>query len=134
MDLIKEVMRFCINKVDCRRTQILRFFAENFNPANCNKTFDVCSNGSATMEDVTDAAASALRMVEELGSEERVTQKMGVDRFLKLHKKDKTWTLGEAERLFELLLIEEHIGVMLIENRSGFVNAYLTVGLLTAPS
>ncbi|CAJ0900496.1 8099_t:CDS:2 [Entrophospora sp. SA101] len=36
------MMKYCENNIDCRRQQLLGYFAENFNPAECQQTCDNC--------------------------------------------------------------------------------------------
>ncbi|KAL6122352.1 hypothetical protein NUSPORA_00592 [Nucleospora cyclopteri] len=42
---LKYVVQYCENKVDCRRTQVLRHFNENFDSRQCKGTCDNCGNG-----------------------------------------------------------------------------------------
>ena len=53
---LSEVLRFCINKTDCRRTQVLSFFGERFDSSECRGGCDVClgrDENRFTVEDVS---------------------------------------------------------------------------------
>lgn len=64
-DMLNRMIDFCENQRDCRRTEILRYFGENFDPAECKKTCDNCKSDSKfNLTDFTKYAVAALRVVE----------------------------------------------------------------------
>lgn len=63
-DGIQRVVDYADNKADCRRSQVLGFFNEHFNPADCQQTCDNCQSDQVYSEqNVTDAAKAAVRIV-----------------------------------------------------------------------
>ena len=56
-DNLLRVVQYCENKMDCRRMQLLKYFAENFDPSFC-KNRTPCDNCQSRVrfvfEDVTD--------------------------------------------------------------------------------
>jgi bloom syndrome protein len=65
-ELLKSMTDYCIDIARCRRDILLTYFDEPFDSANCNRTCDNCIlRGLQTVQtiDVTDAAASIVRIV-----------------------------------------------------------------------
>lgn len=63
------VIEFCVNRFDCRRTQVLRYFGEHFQPEDCRGTCDNCRNtaGMAKKEvDMTDRVKTIVQIVQEI--------------------------------------------------------------------
>lgn len=132
----------------CRRTQVLRYFDEEFHHKNCHKRCDVCVNGCVTTRDVTAEAIDAINLVKSFppGLTSKVTsiearniflgndnkRKKNLDEKLKLD----TGTLsnfgkGKAlgsllvDRLFEELYITDVLQEFAVLNSSGYKNYYL---------
>jgi bloom syndrome protein len=59
------VIRFCDNRADCRRTAVLAFFNEKFNPALCRSraamSASTTSEQKLVREDVTDGARQVIQ-------------------------------------------------------------------------
>ncbi|CDZ97553.1 type dna helicase rqh1 [Phaffia rhodozyma] len=145
-DNVRGVLRFCTNKTDCRRRQILAFFGEDFDAANCQQTCDVCvavDTGTIDVRDVTSDALKALRLVQNVvESGRRITMKQAVGIFrgsnakvndidiadIPEHGAGKSYDISDAERLFENLLIEQGFSETYISNGSGFSSAYIQLG------
>ncbi|KAK3383762.1 hypothetical protein B0T24DRAFT_518487 [Lasiosphaeria ovina] len=70
-DMLNRVVAFCENQHACRRVEILQYFGESFNPANCNGACDNCRSGriniSAELQDYTEIAVAALKIVRSEG-------------------------------------------------------------------
>ncbi|KAK0733488.1 hypothetical protein B0T26DRAFT_684589 [Lasiosphaeria miniovina] len=70
-DMLNRVVAFCENQHACRRVEILQYFGESFNPANCNGACDNCRSGriniSAELQDYTEIAVAALKIVRSKG-------------------------------------------------------------------
>lgn len=152
-EALRAVLRYCSNKVDCRRTQVLSFFGEQFDPKRCNNTCDVClSRGSEPLEmvDITERAKTIIQLVAAIPTPRRDTggkmsdgdwtmaQAVECLKGLKGRSgkpldenpcfgEGSSWDRGDHERLFEYLLIENILGERYKENNMGFSNAYMTV-------
>lgn len=140
-DMLRTVIQYCENKADCRRAQVLGYFSEAFDPANCNKTCDNCrSDASFVTKDLTDYAAMAFKLVSKV-HEDNVTMHQCVDAFrgAKSAKIKKSglerygWGYGadlergDNERIFQSLLESRALKEESIVNKVGFATNYLHV-------
>ncbi|KAM3551043.1 hypothetical protein MY1884_007928 [Beauveria asiatica] len=65
MDMLNRVTAFCDNEWDCRRTEVLRYFGEDFSAAQCQKTCDNCQSAKVfEQKDLSDCARSAIQVVQ----------------------------------------------------------------------
>ncbi|KAM4059067.1 DEAD/DEAH box helicase [Hirsutella rhossiliensis] len=65
MVMLNRVTSFCDNKSDCRRTEVLRYFGEDFMPAQCQKSCDNCQAGLVfEQQDFSTYAIAAIRVVQ----------------------------------------------------------------------
>ncbi|KAF7539016.1 hypothetical protein G7Z17_g12506 [Cylindrodendrum hubeiense] len=65
MVMLNRVTAFCDNQSDCRRTEVLRYFGEDFTPAQCQKTCDNCKAGlTFEQQDFSEHAIAAIRVVQ----------------------------------------------------------------------
>jgi bloom syndrome protein len=142
-DSLSEVLRFCNNKTDCRRKQVLRFFNEDFDPVDCEQGCDVClsrDDERYTHQNVAEDAVKVIKMVQAFGRDDRITQNNAVDCFrgnVGQHSKalnlnphygvGKDWSKSEAERLMQTLLLEGILSEYYTANGAGWSNAYLKV-------
>ncbi|KZT58977.1 ATP-dependent DNA helicase [Calocera cornea HHB12733] len=140
MDL-QRVVQYCQNITDCRRTQVLQYFDEEFLPANCHKTCDNCmSNAETMLEDVSDLACKALSCVQSALRSGRLTLTMAIDIFrgastAKIRQMgwDRLEGFGTAgdinreqvERLFQHLVSHDALREQSIMNGGGFNTTYL---------
>jgi len=67
-DLLNNMIMYCESKYACRRVQILRYFGEQFDPADCNNLCDNCREGRTgaggfEKVDVTESALAILKAV-----------------------------------------------------------------------
>lgn len=141
---LAEVLRFCANKTDCRRTQVLAFFGENFDPAKCQQGCDTClakDKSTYTKEDVTETAKILLQMLQAFGPREKITEKNLADCLIGRPQKTlnkgldqnpffgtgKGWSRADAERLVQALLIEKAFEEWFASNGAGWSKAYLKV-------
>ena len=141
---LRQVVQFCLNKTDCRRTQVLNYFGEQFNPERCHKTCDNCFAGVGIEKvDVTEEAQAAIRLVK-LVYKQSVTMLHCVDVFkgsgaakirerghdqLSEYGKGSHMERGDVERLFQLLWTEQALGERYEANKVGFTNAYIKVSI-----
>ncbi|AEO66002.1 uncharacterized protein THITE_2113711 [Thermothielavioides terrestris NRRL 8126] len=69
--MLNRMVTYCESTHTCRRVQILQYFGERFDAAQCNDKCDNCrngkKNGAAVLEDFTDCALALLEAVRELG-------------------------------------------------------------------
>ncbi|KAL6827299.1 hypothetical protein J3E69DRAFT_333585 [Trichoderma sp. SZMC 28015] len=66
MAMLNRVTAFCDNKADCRRTEVLRYFGEDFTPSQCHKTCDNCQAGLVfEQQDFSEYAIAAIRIVQQ---------------------------------------------------------------------
>lgn len=64
MAMLNRVTAFCDNQSDCRRTEVLRYFGEDFTAAQCQKSCDNCRSGKIfEQKDFSDCARSAIQVV-----------------------------------------------------------------------
>eukprot|EP00477_Mikrocytos_mackini_P000912 GAHX01000979.1.p1 GENE.GAHX01000979.1~~GAHX01000979.1.p1 ORF type:complete len:1088 (-),score=240.76 GAHX01000979.1:113-3376(-) len=71
------IVNFCENDVDCRRTQILNYFGENFSSAKCNKYCDNCNiQGDIVKADYTAEAKSILKILNFVSSKSQRISKV----------------------------------------------------------
>ena len=148
LEMLQKVVWFCENKTDCRRQQILNYFSENFSKAQCGGTCDNCKNGQVvTMEDFTDHAVKAIRLVENIVKLDRENQNFTmihcVDAFRGANTKrmrdnghdhlpefgaGKALDRSTVERLFQQLELQEGLTTVNPTNGGGYVMSYLRVG------
>lgn len=68
-EILNKVLTYCLNISDCRRTQVLQYFGEQFSPEQCNYTCDNCfvnKNSIPNKVDVTDKAKEILSLVKRM--------------------------------------------------------------------
>lgn len=144
---LHEVLRFCSNKTDCRRVQVLAFFNEIFDPALCNQGCDICLDRDTnrfTAEDVTVDALKAIQMVQAFDKNDRITLKETVDCFRGFNANSgkgfgqnpyfgsgKDWDKVEGGRLLQALLMEKALEEFYVQNAMGFNNAYIKVSFFS---
>ncbi|KAL3230828.1 ATP-dependent helicase SGS1 [Nakaseomyces bracarensis] len=138
------VTEYSINRVDCRRKQLLEYFNEEFFPEKCNKSCDNCRNlGLSIIEkkDYTNYAEAILSLMEKLVSE-RITliqcqeifrgsnnmkiRFSGFDHY-KEHGMGKSLSKIETERLFHFLITNNFLEEYVIKNNMGYTVKYLRI-------
>ena len=118
------VVQFCENVQDCRRMQQLAYFNENFDPAQCKESCDVCQQGKLFKElDVSDDARVLVQLVSEFNQDNftlnhliDVYRGLNHDKIAKArhhclqgHGQGKKYTKHDAERLARKLVMENFI-------------------------
>ncbi|KAJ4163414.1 hypothetical protein LMH87_005146 [Akanthomyces muscarius] len=64
MAMLNRVTAFCDNESDCRRTEVLRYFGEDFTAAQCQKSCDNCRSGKIfEQKDFSECARSVIQVV-----------------------------------------------------------------------
>ena len=140
---VSEVLRFCTNRTDCRRTQILSFFNERFDATDCHRGCDICLLREKNLyqeEDVTADAKQVLLMMQAFDKNDRITKKNLIDCFTGKNGpagknlnhnphfgSGKDWALGEADRLIQQIMLEGGLEEYYVANAAGWNNSYLQV-------
>ncbi|CEH16115.1 atp-dependent dna helicase [Ceraceosorus bombacis] len=150
---LRQVITYCMNKTDCRRSQVLQYFGEVFPRESCHNTCDNCtaqtgntSGASTVITDVTELAQQAVRMVQNIFAKDYranitlihcgdvfrgATTKTVTSRG---HHQVEGWGEGskcsrsDVERLFQRLVIETYLTEVQVKNRMGFTNTYVKLG------
>lgn len=65
---LRQVTAFCQALTECRRTNILKYFGERFDPAHCHASCDNCRRGAVQTVDVTTPAKDFVNMVQLMGA------------------------------------------------------------------
>ncbi|WRT64029.1 uncharacterized protein IL334_000956 [Kwoniella shivajii] len=141
---MNEVLRYCSNKADCRRSQVLSFFNETFAPIDCNQGCDVClgRDGNVfTTEDVTADAVNVIKLVQAFGRDDKITIINAAECFKGVRGSSgkgldnnphfgvgKEWSRQEGERLIQTLVIEGALEEFCVASAAGWTNAYLQLG------
>lgn len=77
--MLRQVMQYCHNDIECRRSQVLLHFGEIFDPQECrNQCDNCCCNQVVVEKDMTELAMDAVRFVKSLPA----TQPMPKTKFL----------------------------------------------------
>ncbi|KAI7869065.1 P-loop containing nucleoside triphosphate hydrolase protein [Spinellus fusiger] len=144
-DNLSKMIRYCEDKMECRRQFVLGYFGERFDPALCRYTCDNCSaqrNGVRTQRDVTEEALALMGMAKCLqkdkitlskmadsfrGSRGKILMEKG---FLRApgHGVGKNWTRTDIDRLLRQLVSREVLREKPETNRSGFAHTFVTLG------
>ncbi|KAG9738320.1 ATP-dependent DNA helicase, partial [Aureobasidium melanogenum] len=141
-DMLRRVAQFCLNKTDCRRVQVLAYFAESFSKEDCNNACDNCNTTEELVqEDYTELGLAAVELVKEIASVRNVTLHQCLDLFRGTgrnldpeDKKAENFGAGKdldrenVDRLFGLLLAEDVIREFSVFNKSKFANQYIGLG------
>lgn len=145
LDKLQQVMSYCDNVSDCRRTLILSYFNENFDPKMCKKNCDNCKNRSNTEteeKDVTPAAITIAKMVGKVQND-KVTLIHCQDIFkgsrssrvmqaghgnLEEHGAGKEFSKSDIERIFFHLVSIGALEEYSVMNNSGFASSYVRSG------
>lgn len=140
-DLLRRVITYCENKLDCRRVQVLQYFNEDFDPRLCKKTCDNCINRARmgmSVRDVTEEAKTIVRMVRSISSNDNVTMLQCIG-FLRGTGRPKSsslaeigslssWQRAQLERIMHHLYALNVLQDRIVTNKMGFSNSYITLG------
>ncbi|CAE6433277.1 unnamed protein product [Rhizoctonia solani] len=142
-DDIRQVIQYCQNTMDCRRSQVLAYFSEQFNPLHCFKTCDNCVNSEGMRnEDMTELACMALELVQSVavsrptmnqavdafkGSKSKALREKGWDRS-PMFGKGLEYSRETVERLFQHLVAADALREELYQNKMGYSNSFMVLG------
>ncbi|EXJ53964.1 bloom syndrome protein [Cladophialophora yegresii CBS 114405] len=141
--LLRNMVQFCENRSDCRRVQVLGYFNEHFNRADCENGCDNC-NSTSTFEtqDFSEHARAAISIVREI-YRSKVTVLHCVDIYrgsrnkkitqlehntLAEYGKGAHLVRGDVERLFHRLISEKALTEYNKVNKAGFSTQYIKPG------
>lgn len=96
---VRRVVQYCMNLSDCRRSQVLSYFGENFSKQDCHKTCDNCMLVTKMkQQDVSEIAQDAIRLVQSVERDKGVTMLYAIDVF-RGSKNAKVSTLNDSIHL-----------------------------------
>lgn len=76
-EILNKVLSYCLNVSDCRRTQVLQYFGEEFTPAQCNFTCDNCVMNKNIVPNNVDVTERAKDIVSLVGAMEKSNLSLG---------------------------------------------------------
>jgi bloom syndrome protein len=142
--MLRNVVQYCENRSDCRRVQVLAYFAEYFRREDCNNTCDNCKSDVVfEIHDFTEQASWAIKIVRQFQiANEKVTVIYCIDilrgeckkpkdpshRKMQGYGKGSDLDRAAAERLFYRLLGEDALAEDNVINKSNFATQYLILG------
>ncbi|KAI9249995.1 P-loop containing nucleoside triphosphate hydrolase protein [Sporodiniella umbellata] len=142
-DNLNMMMRYCDNKTDCRRKQILGYFGEKFNPQGCQKMCDNCVANQHTtnfLKNMTNEAQQLIRLFQQIHPDRITLSQLGdvfrgsrLKRILE-NQYDKLHGYGagkglskiDVDRLLKALVADDVITVKSECNNAGFPISYIT--------
>lgn len=142
--MLRNVVQYCENRSDCRRVQVLAYFAEQFRREDCSNTCDNCKSDLVfEVHDFTEQASWAVNIVRQFQkTKEKVTVIYCADllrgdckrpkdpshRKMAGYGKGSDLDRGAAERLFYRLLGEDALAEDNVINKSSFAVQYIVLG------
>lgn len=142
---VRTVAKYCELDIDCRRVQVLRYFGQSFDRAECNEGCDNCASGrtgTGTLQDLTNEAIQIVRLVDE--SSDRLTQTHVVSIYMGKNTKEareRDWSRSSfygkgahlppktIERVLPMLLIKGYLKESIVKNGS-FHSTYVQASQL----
>lgn len=146
-DNLNTMIRYCENEIDCRRRQIMAYFGERFETADCRNMCDNCkkrSNSTTVTRDKSEQAIIILKIIKAV-SPETITLAQIIDiyrgskskRLLELGRDQvEGYGLGsketrpEVDRILRTMVHEDIIRQKSDYNAMGFVNTQIIVSAL----
>lgn len=143
---VDAVAQYCRNGVVCRRVQVLNYFGQSFDAADCGKTCNNCEQDKSVVEeDLTHHAKDALNLVQSLlngrdrvtqaycvhvyrGSKQREVRERGHDK-LPLYGVGKDLEKMKADRMFNDLVSMKALRLESVSNAQGWSNMYIQVSM-----
>merc|ERR1712093_105717 len=144
--MLQQMIQYCENRSDCRRSQVLAYFGEKFAKKDCRRTCDnCCSDAAFELVDFTEYSKAAMRIVKQVqpysftmlncvevmrGTKganaklRRMGDRGNIEEFGMASKVARS----EIERLFYRLLLERAIMEDSVMNKSGFASDYVQLG------
>lgn len=145
MDNLYRMVQYCENMADCRRVQLLEYFAENFDPSRCKNGSTPCDNCQSSApfvtQDVTDLVKVIVQSVEQVGNAKYTlnqymdavkgsnSQRMSAElRSLPLFNQANKTTKHDLERLLHMLVMKDVLSESLTIGSHDNVVCYVKLG------
>lgn len=144
--MLRSVIDFCTNSVDCRRVQILAYFGEAFPASKCQKGCNNCKSNITYQErDYGRQAKLAVMLVHRLQNQHNLTIGNYEDLFRGVKVRKKTLNYDKIpefaagkdldrmiiQRLFQKLVSEQGLDENFSKNRMGFSLKYIGLGKMS---
>lgn len=139
--MLNRMVTFCDNPADCRRVEVLSYFGEAFDKADCKKTCDNCRKGGVSER--RDYSQIAKAVIEAVTREKQLTpnqcaeiiigkrtpeSQYGIEPDIDYHGVAGDLKKYEVERIISKLVMEDALGeVNKIHHSAGFAVQYLKV-------
>ena len=146
MENLYRMVQYCENETDCRRVQLLEYFAENFDPAQCRGGSTPCDNCLSKVpyheQDVTDLVRVVVKSVQMI-HKNRYTLPQYLEAIkgsnaskilnsdlstLPLYKKGERMTKHDIERLLHLLVMKDILAETLTVGSHDNIICYVKLG------
>lgn len=145
IEKLKNVIQYCENHIDCRRTVVLQYFNEKFNREDCHNHCDNCSsleNVKITKKDMTQLARACGCLIKDI-SHKKVTMLLCQDiikgaRYAKIvsgrfdqseyHGAGKEYSKTDVERVLFHLLYNEYLEERSVMTGGRFFSTYIYPG------
>ncbi|KAG4427396.1 hypothetical protein IFR05_017120 [Cadophora sp. M221] len=144
--MLQQMIQYCENRSDCRRSQVLAYFGETFAKKYCRHTCDNCrSDAVFEVTDFTDYAKAAMGVVKQVqsysftmlncvevlrgtaGAKTKLARMEGGGNLAEVGYASQV-ARGEIERLFYRLIVEKAIIEVGVMNKGGFATNYVKLG------
>ncbi|KAL4213518.1 putative ATP-dependent DNA helicase hus2/rqh1 [Rhizopus microsporus] len=143
-DNLNTMMRYCDNKADCRRKQILSYFGERFNPALCQKMCDNCvanQHSVSFLKNMSTEAQQMCRLLQQIHPD-RITLSQLADVFrgsrvkrIIEHQYDQLNGYGagksiskiDVDRLLKAMVADDILAIKSECNNAGFPISFVVV-------
>ena len=146
LDNLYRMVQYCENETDCRRAQLLQYFAETFDPSLCRNGTTPCDNCQSQTpyrkEDVTRLVRVIVQSVQQVTREQHtliqyacalkgsVSNKVLNSALgsLPLYKKGEGWSKHDLERLLHMLVLNDILSESLTIGVHDNVVSYVKLG------
>jgi bloom syndrome protein len=137
---LRDVIQYCENRIDCRRTLILHYFGESFDRRDCHKSCDNCESAKEIVtRDFTEAAQDLLSLLKSIRGKITLIQLVDIFRgsaskksvqyeHLRQYGSGKSLSRGDAERLSQMMVTQRILEEYCETNGLGFVSSYVRMG------
>ncbi|KAI8841945.1 hypothetical protein BJ741DRAFT_575006 [Chytriomyces cf. hyalinus JEL632] len=141
---VRMMVAYCQDEYECRRKQVLQYFGENFNRAECKKTCDNCKKALPFVEkDITQDAKNVINLFRSIPASQNITLIMLMDVYkgsktakikneeldtLELYGSGSQYSRTDIERIFREMVVHDYIREESIWNKGGYASSYVKMG------